>query len=73
MPYRMPHVSEINETATEAKACREPRPPKRSGVLVSPVQATAEDTRFELVTGCPQHAFQVFVRGFWDVRERPDL
>ena len=28
-----------------------------------PGEALAEDTRFELVRGCPQHAFQVFVWG----------
>jgi hypothetical protein len=33
----------------------------------------AEDTRFELVRGCPQHAFQLFVRGFGEGRGRPDL
>ena len=37
------------------------------------VRATAEDTRFELVRGCPQHAFQLFVRGFDCVRWCPDL
>ena len=38
-----------------------------------PVRAMAEDTRFELVRGCPQHAFQMFVWGFGGVRERSDL
>src|SRR3989442_2803974 len=42
-------------------------------LFVSPVQAAAEDTRFELVRGCPQHAFQMFVWGYGDARGRPDL
>jgi hypothetical protein len=33
----------------------------------------AEDTRFELVRGCPQHAFQLFVRAVGRVRHGPDL
>jgi hypothetical protein len=28
-----------------------------------PGERLAEDTGFELVRGCPQHAFQLFVRG----------
>ena len=36
-------------------------------------RAGAEDTRFELVRGCPQHAFQLFVWLFGDVRRGPDL
>lgn len=28
-----------------------------------PVRAMAEDTRFELVRGCPQHAFQACALG----------
>jgi hypothetical protein len=27
---------------------------------IVPGEALAEDTRFELVRGCPQHAFQLF-------------
>jgi hypothetical protein len=34
---------------------------------------TAENTRFELVRGCPQHAFQLLVRLSGDGRRRPDL
>ncbi|AJC57013.1 hypothetical protein GZL_04435 [Streptomyces sp. 769] len=37
------------------------------------MKALAEDTRFELVRGCPQHAFHMFVREFGGDRGRPDL
>ncbi|MFG2432751.1 DUF4287 domain-containing protein [Streptomyces sp. NPDC048590] len=37
-----------------------------------PVRAMAEDTRFELVRGCPQQAFQMFVRAFGDGHGRAD-
>jgi hypothetical protein len=41
--------------------------------LVLPGVVLAENTRFELVRGCPQHAFQLFTMRFgWD-QERPDL
>jgi hypothetical protein len=46
-----------------------PRGPTSKG----PVRAMAEDTRFELVRGCPQHAFQLFVRGSVRVRRCPEL
>jgi hypothetical protein len=38
-----------------------------------PGEALAEDTRFELVRGCPQHAFQLFVRLSGDGRRGSDL
>ncbi len=42
---------------------------ERSGPFdIVPGEALAEDTRFELVRGCPQHAFQMFVRGFGGAR-----
>ncbi|GGW02137.1 hypothetical protein GCM10010230_34500 [Streptomyces narbonensis] len=66
-------MSEISETANETRTCRRTRPLERSGFFVSPVQAAAEDTRFELVRGCPQHAFQMFVRGSGRGRRCPDL
>jgi hypothetical protein len=34
---------------------------------IVPGEALAEDTRFELVRGCPQHAFQLWWWG-WEVR-----
>ncbi|MCQ8195155.1 CPBP family glutamic-type intramembrane protease [Streptomyces rugosispiralis] len=39
----------------------------RSGPFGLPSRAAAEDTRFELVRGCPQHAFQVCwcLAGLW--------
>ena len=37
------------------------------------VRATAEDTRFELVRGCPQHAFQFCAGLFSAIRTRSDL
>jgi len=37
-------------------------PPRTVGPFdIVPGEALAEDTRFELVRGCPQHAFQMFV------------
>ena len=49
-------------------------PPRTVGPFdIVPGEALAEDTRFELVRGCPQHAFQAFVWGFGGVRERADL
>jgi transposase len=38
-----------------------------------PGEALAEDTRFELVRGCPQHAFQLFVGWSAGVRHRSEL
>ncbi|NIY66992.1 hypothetical protein SMALB_5030 [Streptomyces malaysiensis] len=46
------------ETKTETTARQGPRPRSGRGPR-SRCSATAEDTRFELVRGCPQHAFQV--------------
>jgi hypothetical protein len=40
---------------------------------IVPGEALAEDTRFELVRGCPQHAFQMFVWGFGEGRGCSDL
>ncbi len=56
-----------DETATETKMQR--------ARTVGTVRALwpAEDTRFELVKGCPQHAFQLFVRVSSGVHPRPDL
>ena len=51
---------------------RKPRPGSGRGSHL-PWRAGAEDTRFELVRGCPQHAFQLFVRQFRRVRHGPDL
>ncbi|MEZ0064409.1 hypothetical protein ABIA32_000387 [Streptacidiphilus sp. MAP12-20] len=51
---------------------RRPRPQNGRGLRL-PWWAGAEDTRFELVKGCPQHAFQLFARGSGRVRQRPDL
>jgi hypothetical protein len=42
-------------------------------MIVVRASELAEDTRFELVRGCPQHAFQMFVWGFRAGRERSDL
>jgi hypothetical protein len=43
---------------------------------IVPGEALAEDTRFELVRGCPQHAFQLSVWPYGGVRRgsrgRPD-
>jgi hypothetical protein len=38
-----------------------------------PWRAGAEDKRFELVRGCPQHAFQVSARAFGGDHGRPNL
>ncbi|MFG3130522.1 hypothetical protein ACGFZU_22815 [Streptomyces tendae] len=49
-------------------------PPRTVGPFdIVPGEALAEDTRFELVRGCPQHAFQMFVWGYRGVRKRSDL
>jgi hypothetical protein len=40
---------------------------------IVPGEALAEDTRFELVRGCPQHAFQMFVWAFRARRVCSDL
>ncbi len=49
-------------------------PDRRTGRgLHLPWRASAEDTRFELVRGCPQHAFQMFVGLSGEGRVRPDL
>jgi hypothetical protein len=36
---------------------------QRSGILASPQVSVAEDARFELARGCPQHAFQACALG----------
>lgn len=41
----------------------EPRSKLRGSSTYCPVRAMAEDTRFELVRGCPQHAFQACALG----------
>ena len=41
--------------------------------LQVPGEALAEDMRFELVRGCPPHAFQMFVWPSARGRTRPDL
>ncbi|MDH6629802.1 hypothetical protein M2271_007641 [Streptomyces sp. LBL] len=44
-------------------------PPRTVGPFdIVPGEALAEDARFDLVRGCPQHAFHMFVRGFGDAR-----
>jgi stage III sporulation protein SpoIIIAA len=60
-----PHdpVETVDET-TDAEG------PSRS---IGSGRLAAEDTRFELVRGCPQHAFQKFVRASRSGRGRPDL
>ncbi|CAG6395081.1 hypothetical protein SCOCK_30314 [Actinacidiphila cocklensis] len=40
---------------------------------VVPGEALAEDTRFELVRGCPQHAFQRGMRPYAKKQRRSDL
>jgi hypothetical protein len=42
-------------------------------MIVVRASELAEDTRFELVRGCPQHAFQMFAWGFGIDRPCPDL
>jgi hypothetical protein len=48
-------------------------PPDPGWGLRSGWSAGAEDTRSELVRGCPQHAFQLFGWGFGASRTSPDL
>jgi putative transposase len=50
-----------------------PKSSDLSRQLITPVQAAAEDTRFELVRGCPQRAFHMFVRVSSEGRGRSGL
>ena len=61
------------ETAHETTNVEGPHRKRWGPSTYCPVRAMAEDTRFELVRGCPQHAFQMFVWGYGEVRVRPDL
>lgn len=51
------------ETADETTNVEGPHRKRWSPSTYCPVRAMAEDTRFELVRGCPQHAFQACALG----------
>jgi hypothetical protein len=57
----------LSTTRSEDNA--EGPPVSRGPFDIVPGEALAEDTRFELVRGCPQHAFQLCVWLFGVVRE----
>ena len=47
------------ETETETENVEGPHCERWGPSTLVPGEALAEDTRFELVRGCPQHAFQL--------------
>ncbi len=61
---KFPNCVRVNATSTAIRARREADPQIAARLLVSPVQAGAEDTRFELVRGCSPTRFP-------SVRPRP--
>ena len=70
-PRKQPLSTKTRTTRSEDNV--EGPPVSRGPFDIVPGEALAEDTRFELVRGCPQHAFQMFARGFGSVRQRPEL
>lgn len=54
---------EMNETGTQTINVEGPHSKLWGPSTYCPVRAMAEDTRFELVRGCPQHAFQACALG----------
>ncbi len=69
----MPFMSEMNEARTETINAEGPRSKLRGPSAYCPVRAMTEDTRFELVRGCPQHAFQFCLALFGGDRTLADL
>src|SRR5262252_11022639 len=63
-------IRRMNETTNEtAQPCR-PKPNVRAVWCIA-WSEVAEDRRFELLRGCPQHAFQQCWLPFIGVRHRP--
>src|SRR5262249_16408194 len=60
----------MNETTNETTQPCKPRPTHDLGLCIA-WSEVAEDARFELARGCPQHAFQQCWPVFTGVRHRP--